>query len=72
MSKKTTKRFGKLLEKVDTTKVYSLAEAIDTVKLLKSAKFDETVEIALKLNVDPRHALPQWRKPILHFWLLGR
>lgn len=56
MSKKTTKRFGKLLEKVDTTKTYSLAEAIDTVKLLKSAKFDETVEIALKLNVDPRHA----------------
>ena len=45
MSKKTTKRFGKLLEKVDTTKTYSLAEAIDTVKLLKSAKFDETVEI---------------------------
>lgn len=56
MSKKTTKRFNKLLEKVDTTKNYSLAEAIDTVKLLKSAKFDETVEIALKLNVDPRHA----------------
>ncbi|WP_122866726.1 50S ribosomal protein L1 [Campylobacter showae] len=56
MSKKTTKRFGKLLEKVDATKTYSLAEAIDTVKLLKSAKFDETVEIALKLNVDPRHA----------------
>ena len=52
MSKKTTKRFGKLLEKVDTTKTYSLADAIDTVKLLKSAKFDETVEIALKLNVD--------------------
>ena len=56
MSKKTTKRFGKLLEKVDTTKTYSLTDAIDTVKLLKSAKFDETVEIALKLNVDPRHA----------------
>ena len=56
MSKKTTKRFGKLLEKVDTTKTYSLADAIDNVKLLKSAKFDETVEIALKLNVDPRHA----------------
>ena len=56
MSKKTTKRFGKLLEKVDTTKTHSLADAIDTVKLLKSAKFDETVEIALKLNVDPRHA----------------
>ena len=56
MSKKTTKRFSKLLEKVDATKNYSLAEAIDTIKQLKSTKFDETVEIALKLNVDPRHA----------------
>ena len=56
MSKKTTKRFSKLLEKVDSTKNYSLAEAIDTIKQLKSAKFDETVEIVLKLNVDPRHA----------------
>ncbi|WP_314990416.1 50S ribosomal protein L1 [uncultured Campylobacter sp.] len=56
MSKKTTKRFSKLLEKVDSTKNYSLAGAIDTIKQLKSAKFDETVEIALKLNVDPRHA----------------
>nr|WP_314887152.1 50S ribosomal protein L1 [uncultured Campylobacter sp.] len=56
MSKKITKRFSKLLEKVDASKMYSLAEAIDAVKELKSAKFDETVEIALRLNVDPRHA----------------
>lgn len=56
MSKKITKRFSKLLEKVDASKMYSLAEAIDAIKELKSAKFDETVEIALRLNVDPRHA----------------
>ena len=56
MSKKITKRFSKLLEKVDASKMYSLVEAIDAVKELKSAKFDETVEIALRLNVDPRHA----------------
>jgi large subunit ribosomal protein L1 len=31
-------------------------EAVSTVKALKSAKFDETVEVALNLNVDPRHA----------------
>ncbi|MCR4942025.1 MAG: 50S ribosomal protein L1 [Campylobacter sp.] len=53
---KTTKRFQELLKKVDEKKNYSLAEAIDTIKTLASAKFDETVEIALKLNVDPRHA----------------
>lgn len=53
---KVTKRFKSLLEKVDTKKVYNVDEAISTVKTLASAKFDETVEIALSLNVDPRHA----------------
>lgn len=56
MSKKNTKRFAELLKKVDSNKIYNLDEAVSTVKTLASAKFDETVEIALKLNVDPRHA----------------
>jgi large subunit ribosomal protein L1 len=56
MAKKVTKRFQELLKKVDAEKKYSAAEALATVKGLASAKFDETVEIALKLNVDPRHA----------------
>ncbi|MDR2790082.1 MAG: 50S ribosomal protein L1 [Campylobacteraceae bacterium] len=56
MAKKISKRFKELLEKVDSKKEYSVNEAVKTVKNLKSAKFDETVEIALKLNVDPRHA----------------
>lgn len=53
---KNSKRFNELLKKVDTNKAYALSEAVETVKILASAKFDETVEIALKLNVDPRHA----------------
>lgn len=53
---KNSKRFNELLKKVDTNKAYALNEAVETVKTLASAKFDETVEIALKLNVDPRHA----------------
>lgn len=53
---KKTKRFEELLKKFDNTKVHSLVDGVDTVKTLASAKFDETVEIALKLNVDPRHA----------------
>lgn len=53
---KNSKRFNELLKKVDSTKAYALSEAVETVKTLASAKFDETVEIALKLNVDPRHA----------------
>jgi large subunit ribosomal protein L1 len=51
-----SKRYKQLLEKIDTTKIYSVTEAVSTVKDLKSAKFDETVEVALNLNVDPRHA----------------
>ncbi|TKX31644.1 50S ribosomal protein L1 [Campylobacter aviculae] len=53
---KITKRLKELLQKIDSTKEYNTKEAIGVVKNLKSAKFDETVEIALKLNVDPRHA----------------
>ena len=56
MAKKMTKRFQELLKKVDAEKKYSADEALSIIKTLASAKFDETVEIALKLNVDPRHA----------------
>ena len=51
-----SKRYKQLLEKIDNTKVYGVTEATTTLKELKSAKFDETVEVALNLNVDPRHA----------------
>jgi len=56
MAKKPSKRREALLKKVDATKEYSVDEAMTTLKELKSAKFDETVEVALNLNVDPRHA----------------
>lgn len=56
MARKNSKRLEELLKKVDITKLYNSDDAIKTVKNLKSAKFDETIEIALKLNVDPRHA----------------
>ncbi len=56
MAKKPSKRREALLKIVDVTKEYSVEEAMKTLKQLKSAKFDETVEVALNLNVDPRHA----------------
>jgi len=56
MAKKASKKREALLKKVDTMKKYSVAEAMSTLKDLKSANFDETVEVALNLNVDPRHA----------------
>ena len=52
---KISKRYKALSEKIED-KDYSFAEACATVKELKSAKFDESVEVALNLNVDPRHA----------------
>ncbi len=55
MAKKVSKRFKALSEKIED-KNYTLAEACSLVKELKSAKFDESVEVALNLNVDPRHA----------------
>ncbi|MEA3373477.1 MAG: 50S ribosomal protein L1 [Campylobacterota bacterium] len=51
-----SKRYTQLSEKIDNTKNYTVAEASVMMKELKSAKFDETIEIAMNLNVDPRHA----------------
>ncbi len=56
MAKKHSKRYQELLKKIEKDKIYSLEEAVEKIKDLKSAKFDETVEIAMQLNVDPRHA----------------
>lgn len=50
------KRIKKASEGVDSRKLYNLGEAVKMVKSRASAKFDETVELALNLNVDPRHA----------------
>ncbi len=51
-----SKRYKQLSEKIDNTKKYTVAETADLIKEMKSAKFDETIEIAMNLNVDPRHA----------------
>jgi len=56
MAKKPSKKREALLKKIDAGKEYSVDEAMATLKELKSANFDETVEVALNLNVDPRHA----------------
>jgi len=51
-----SKRYKSLVEKVENTKEYALNDAVALVKELQSAKFDETVDLAINLNVDPRHA----------------
>jgi len=50
------KRLRTAYEKIDRVKSYPLDEAIKIIKESPHPKFDETVEIAMNLNVDPRHA----------------
>ena len=53
---KLTKRMQKLAPTVDRQKFYTVDEAIGLVKQNAVSKFDETIEVAINLNVDPRHA----------------
>ena len=40
----------------DSDSIYNLEQAIEIVKKASSVKFDESVDLAINLNVDPRHA----------------
>ena len=54
---KPTKNNKAIAEKVDRNQFYALDDAIKILKeAAKPRKFDETIEIAMNLNVDPRHA----------------
>ena len=50
---KKTKNNKKLIENIDTSKIY---EPVDAIKILKEnsyTKFDETLDIAINLGIDP-------------------
>ncbi len=53
---KSTKRMKACYDGVDKEKRYSLTDAVALLKARSSVKFDETFEVAMNLNVDPRHA----------------
>ena len=53
MAKLKSKLFNDLY---NTDSYYDLEQAIEIVKKASSAKFDESVDLAVNLNVDPRHA----------------
>jgi large subunit ribosomal protein L1 len=40
----------------DKEVTYDLSDAVEIVKKISTVKFDETVDLAINLNVDPRHA----------------
>lgn len=50
---------------IDADKLYDPSEALELVHKTAVAKFDETVEVAVKLNVDPKHADQQVRGAVV-------
>ena len=50
------KRYKNASAGIDRNQNYKVAEAVKIVKAGATSKFDETVEVAINLNVDPRHA----------------
>ena len=53
MAKLKSKTFNDIY---DSDSFYSVDQAIEIVKKASSVKFDESVDLAINLNVDPRHA----------------
>jgi large subunit ribosomal protein L1 len=51
-----SKRMRNAENGVDPELAYGVVEAVKMIKERAKAKFDETIEIAVNLNVDPRHA----------------
>lgn len=50
------KKINNMKAEVAKKTLYSLEEAVASIKKNAFAKFDETLEIAMNLNVDPRHS----------------
>ncbi len=53
---KRGKKYRAARERIEHLKAYPIREALTLVKENAFANFDETVELAVRLNVDPRHA----------------
>ena len=51
-----TKKAKALAAAVNSETLYDLDQALAMVKANATSKFDETIEVAINLNVDPRHA----------------
>tara|TARA_B100000945_G_C20346146_1_gene579875 strand:+ start:564 stop:1253 length:690 start_codon:yes stop_codon:yes gene_type:complete len=53
---KQSKNMNLALEKFDKSLFYSLDDAVALMKDMKYSNFDESVDLAINLDVDPRHA----------------
>ena len=60
------KKFKAIADKIDRNKLYSLSEAIEFIRESAGlAKFSQSVDLAMRLNVDPRHADQQVRGSVM-------
>lgn len=62
---KRGKKYNKILESYDRSKVFEPDEAISQVKSNAQAKFDETIEVHIKTGCDSRHADQQIRGAVV-------
>tara|TARA_B100000676_G_C18052743_1_gene832259 strand:- start:538 stop:1227 length:690 start_codon:yes stop_codon:yes gene_type:complete len=53
---KLSKNMSTAISKFDNSVSYALEDAVALVQELKYSNFDETVDLAINLDVDPRHA----------------
>ena len=53
---KMTKNYKTTRGKFDRMKLYPINEAVALVQEMKFTKFDESIDLAINLDVDPRHA----------------
>ena len=53
---KLSKNLAKIADSYDKKSPYPLEEAVDLVQKFKFVKFDESIDLAINLDVDPRHA----------------
>src|SRR5881296_1342607 len=56
MATKSSKRYRKALELVDSKKMYPLKSAVEVLTKFPKAKFSETVDLAFRLGVDPKQS----------------
>jgi len=59
------KRYENAAKEINKNELYEYQDALKLVQELSKAKFDETIEIAVRLNVDPRHADQQVRGAVV-------
>lgn len=54
---RTSRKMQEALKNIEREKFYSVEDAVKLLKTnSKNRKFDETLEVAINLNIDPRHA----------------